>query len=128
MYACMVSQDSVLSLFVCVLNTKLHSRILTVQTHKYALCMSLTTTHGPDGVFMCVCVYVCISAHGVLPGWDACIRIQPFEIYACMRIKLYACMRIKLIAFELAGEDRDRRENPVLSRLKTAFFALHKRG
>jgi hypothetical protein len=35
---------------------------------------------------------------------------------------------IKLIAFELAGEDRDRRENPVLSRLKIAFFALHKRG
>jgi hypothetical protein len=35
---------------------------------------------------------------------------------------------IKLIAFELAGEDRNRRENPVLSRLKIAFFALHKRG
>jgi hypothetical protein len=35
---------------------------------------------------------------------------------------------LKLIAFELAGEDRDRRENPVLSRLKIAFFALHKRG
>ncbi len=31
---------------------------------------------------------------------------------------------IKLIAFELAGEDHDRRENPVLSRLKIAFFAL----
>ncbi len=35
---------------------------------------------------------------------------------------------IKLIAFELAGEDRNRRENPVLSRLEIAFFALHKRG
>jgi hypothetical protein len=34
---------------------------------------------------------------------------------------------IKLIAFELAGEDRDRRENPVLSRLKIAFSALDKR-
>jgi hypothetical protein len=33
----------------------------------------------------------------------------------------------KLIAFEFSGEDRDRRENPVLSRLKIAFFALHKR-
>jgi hypothetical protein len=37
-------------------------------------------------------------------------------------------LRIKLIAFELAGEDRDRRENPVLSRLKIAVSALHKRG
>jgi hypothetical protein len=35
---------------------------------------------------------------------------------------------IKLIAFELAGEDRDRRQNPVLTHLKIAFFALHKRG
>jgi hypothetical protein len=35
---------------------------------------------------------------------------------------------VKLIAFELAGEDRDRMENPVLSRLKIAFSALHKRG
>jgi hypothetical protein len=35
---------------------------------------------------------------------------------------------LKLIAFELAGEDRNRREAPVLSRLKIAFFALHKRG
>jgi hypothetical protein len=35
---------------------------------------------------------------------------------------------LKLIAFELAGEDRDRREKPVLSRLKIAFSALHKRG
>jgi hypothetical protein len=35
---------------------------------------------------------------------------------------------MKLIAFELAGEDRDRRKNPVLSRLKIAFYALHKRG
>jgi hypothetical protein len=31
---------------------------------------------------------------------------------------------IKLIAFELAGEDRDRSENPVLSSLKIAFFVL----
>jgi hypothetical protein len=37
-------------------------------------------------------------------------------------------VHVKLIAFELAGEDRDRRENPVLSRFKIAFFALHKRG
>jgi hypothetical protein len=37
-------------------------------------------------------------------------------------------MHIKLIAFELAGEDRERRENPVVSRLKIAFYALHKRG
>ncbi len=37
-------------------------------------------------------------------------------------------LNVKLMAFELAGEDRDRRENPVLSRLKIAFFALHKRG
>ncbi len=28
---------------------------------------------------------------------------------------------VKLIAFELAGEDRERRENPVVSRLKIAF-------
>jgi hypothetical protein len=32
---------------------------------------------------------------------------------------------IKLIAFELAGEDRERRENPVVSRLKIAVYALH---
>jgi hypothetical protein len=36
--------------------------------------------------------------------------------------------QIKLIVFELAGEDRERRENPVVSRLKIAFYALHKRG
>jgi hypothetical protein len=41
-------------------------------------------------------------------------------------VSLYTC--IKLIAFELAGKDRDRRLIPVLSRLKIAFFALHKRG
>ncbi len=35
---------------------------------------------------------------------------------------------LKLIAFELAGEDRERRENPVVSRLKIAIYALHKRG
>ncbi len=34
---------------------------------------------------------------------------------------------VKLIAFELAGEDRKRRENPVVSRLKIVFYALHKR-
>ncbi len=34
----------------------------------------------------------------------------------------------KLIASELAGEDRDRRKTPVLSRLKISFFALHKCG
>jgi hypothetical protein len=37
-------------------------------------------------------------------------------------------MYVKLIVFDLAGEDRDRREPPVFSRLKIAFFALHKRG
>jgi hypothetical protein len=31
---------------------------------------------------------------------------------------------LKLIAFELAGEDRDRRKNRVLSRLKIAFFRV----
>jgi hypothetical protein len=36
-------------------------------------------------------------------------------------------LAIKLSAFELAGEDRERRENPVSSRLKIAFYALHKR-
>ncbi len=35
---------------------------------------------------------------------------------------------LKLIAFELAGEDREWRENPVVSRLKIAFYVLHKRG
>jgi hypothetical protein len=35
---------------------------------------------------------------------------------------------IKLIAFELAGEDREQRGTPVLSRLKIAFYALHTRG
>jgi hypothetical protein len=35
---------------------------------------------------------------------------------------------IKLIAFELAGEDRDRRETPVFEPLKIAFFALQKSG
>jgi hypothetical protein len=35
---------------------------------------------------------------------------------------------VKLIAFELAGEDRDRSENPDLSRFKIVFFALHNRG
>ncbi len=40
----------------------------------------------------------------------------------------FRLLHVKLIAFELAGEDRNRRENPVLSRLKIAFFALHKRG
>jgi hypothetical protein len=39
----------------------------------------------------------------------------------CLQPLIYA---VKLIAFELAGEDRDRREHPVLSRLKIAFFAL----
>ncbi len=56
-------------------------------------------------VCMCACMYVSRAA-------------QMAGIYALL----------KLIAFELAGEDRDRRENPVLSRLKIAFFALHKRG
>jgi hypothetical protein len=37
-------------------------------------------------------------------------------------------LHIKLIAFELAGEDRDRRKNTGSSRLKIALFALHKRG
>jgi hypothetical protein len=37
-------------------------------------------------------------------------------------------MYVKLIAFELAGEDRERREKPVVGRLKIAFYALHKRG
>jgi hypothetical protein len=45
-------------------------------------------------------------------------------VHACIQ-RLHS---IKLIAFELAGEDRDRWENPVLSRLIIAFFALHKRG
>jgi hypothetical protein len=49
-------------------------------------------------------------------------------IHTYMCICRYAYIYIELIAFELAGEDRDRRENPVLSRLKIAFFALHKRG
>jgi hypothetical protein len=55
-----------------------------------------------------------------------------------VRVYMYVCMFIvcldaelqslKLIAFELAGEDRERRENPVVSRLRIAFYALHKRG
>ncbi len=55
---------------------------------------------------VCVCVYVCSFVGG------------PVSLYTC----------IKLIAFELAGEDREQRENPVVSRLKIAFYALHKRG
>ncbi len=48
---------------------------------------------------------------------------------ACTQINLTSpASELKLIAFELAGEDRDRRETPVWSRLKIAFFALHKRG
>jgi hypothetical protein len=57
-----------------------------------------------------LCFHVCNPI--TMPGWQV-----PMQILA-----------IKLIAFELAGEDRDRRETPVLSRLKIAFFALHKRA
>ncbi len=47
----------------------------------------------------------------------------PIRVRSC-----FTSLYVKLIAFELAGKDRDRRETPVLSRLKIAFFALHKRG
>ncbi len=49
-------------------------------------------------------------------------------IHIYIHIYIVASVTVKLIAFELAGEDRDRMENPVLSRSKIAFFALHKRG
>ncbi len=49
------------------------------------------------------------------------------NICMCDWILAFQCT-LKLIAFELAGEDRERRENPVVSRLKIAFYALHKRG
>ncbi len=62
-------------------------------------------------------------------------------MYSCMSILLWFCLVhagpevwlrhvlcIKLIAFEMACEDCERRESPVVSRLKIAFYALHKRG
>jgi hypothetical protein len=58
----------------------------------------------------------------------ACKCVEYIYIYIYMVCGCVLVLRVKLIAFELAGEDRDRRENPVLSRLKIAFFALHKRG
>jgi hypothetical protein len=45
-----------------------------------------------------------------------------------VNLQLLPTALLQLIAFELAGEDRDRRETPVFCRLKIAFFALHKRG
>ncbi len=53
-------------------------------------------------------------------------RVYICSIRGCVTAWVHA--NIKLIAFELVGEDRERRENPVVSRLKIAIFALHKRG
>ncbi len=66
------------------------------------------------------CARILTSTHSAYP----CVkRLQQTHLYPRP-----CAQNVKLIAFELAGEDRDRRENPVLSRLKIAFFALHKRG
>ncbi len=54
------------------------------------------------------------------------IARSPFD--HAPEIRCLHCTRIKPFAFELAAKDRERRENPVLSRLKIAFYALHKRN
>jgi hypothetical protein len=92
----------------------------------------------PDSACMCMCMYVWLYAPSNL-GVDKTYFVKqstcPFlclvpDVY--VRVCVWLCapsnLDIKLIAFELAGEDCGRRENPVLSRLKIAFFALHKRG
>ncbi len=74
----------------------------------------------------------------------ACVHVSFLCVYVGMYTYIHTCVRhlwnivlfragetlhtVKLIAFELAGEDRERRKNPVVSRLKIAFYVLHKRG
>jgi hypothetical protein len=91
---------------------------------------------------MYVCMHVCmalshVAVHDeassyVYSARQAELPVCYIHIYACPRVRyIFLCVRhvcTKLIAFEFAGEDRDRRENPVLSLLKIAFLALHKRG
>jgi hypothetical protein len=57
----------------------------------------------------------------------ACRGMKFSELF-CLTVQRVFRAGLKLIAFELAGKDRDRRETPVFSRLKIAFFALYKRG
>ncbi len=56
-------------------------------------------------------------------NWHATQHIKTY-----MHTYIVVHISIQLIPFELAGEDRDRKENPVVSSLKIAFYALHKRG
>ncbi len=91
--------------------------------------------------FMYICMYACmyVYMHGSSPPafyhvgvwikveFMSCHFPHSKLIHGCIHaykqahihIYMHAC--IKLIAFELAGEDRERRETPVLIRLKIAF-------
>ncbi len=64
-------------------------------------------------VCACACIYIYIYTH-------THTYIYTYDVCVCA-VSMYAQIRAKLIAFELAGEDRERRENPVVSRLKIAF-------
>jgi hypothetical protein len=91
---------------------------------------------------VCVCIYrtisTCVSCACMRLRIHACLCRAVFILYQARFPYLYflasnTCIlcpwmhtkyAIKLIAFELAGEDRDRRGNPVLRRLKIAFFRV----
>ncbi len=88
-------------------------------------------------LYVCICVHMCICVHIQYTYVYACgspwykFKAYTYVYCICTHMHIRICHRdinLKLIAFELTGEDRDRRGNPILGRLKIAFFALHKRG
>jgi hypothetical protein len=82
------------------------------------------------------CMYLILFSHWLMffiwysavPSYASKTRMHSHVSHVKSTLSVNPHLGIKLIAFELAGEDRDRRETPVLSRLKIAVFALHKRG
>ncbi len=86
-------------------------------------CACVYASECIDCLNACMHTYTCIHAHICVYCTRTCHHILTLtSVCATERSS------VKLIAFELAGEDRERRENPVVSRLKIAFYALHKRG
>jgi hypothetical protein len=64
-----------------------------IPSHAYVHVMLLRSPYRKHVLCMCVCVYVCVCVCGYA--------------HVCICVCIHA--RVKLIAFELAGEDRDRK-------------------
>ncbi len=114
----------------CIAHTCM-SRISPLDTHAlYCTYMHITIspldTHALCSTYMHA-THQSIKYCFVVQHWQGWLHSCTYTyIHTPTYIYMWQCVLgcLKLIAFESAGEDRERRETPVLSRLEIAFFRV----